>query len=31
MMHGKRDIDEYPEEFKRIISEYMKKMGEGNE
>jgi hypothetical protein len=28
MMHGKRDIEEYPEEFQQILRDYMKKLAD---
>lgn len=27
-MHGRRDIDEYPEEFQQVLREYMKKLAD---
>jgi hypothetical protein len=26
MLHGKRDIDEYPAEFQEVLKEYMKQL-----
>lgn len=31
MLHGKRDVDDYPAEYQEMLKEYMKELSGGNQ
>ncbi len=30
MLHGRRDVDDYPAEFQQMLKEYMEKLSNGD-